>query len=468
MSAAGPPKTAGLRSAAGGSAAAQPQAWGDHTNAPAASAQRVEAFRGTVLHLLDDPALRGDAALECFEDGLLVLADGIVVGAGAAAQLLPGLPAHATIVDYRGKLIAPGFVDTHIHYSQTDIIAAHGEQLLEWLERFTFPAERRFAEREHAVDTARFFLDELLRNGTTTAMVFATVHPQSVDAFFEAAQDRGARMIAGKVMMDRNCPEFLQDTAESSYEDSQALIERWHGKARLLYAVTPRFAPTSTERQLELAGRLLDEHPDVHLQTHVAENRAEVAWVAELFPWSRSYLDVYDRFGLLRPRAVYAHCIHLDDADRARMAAAGAAMSFCPTSNLFLGSGLFDTDAARRHSVRVGLGTDVGGGTSFSMLRTQEEAYKVAQMGGHTLSPLSAFYLATLGGARALYLDDRIGNFARGKEGDFIVLDPAATPLLERRMRHAQTWPERLFVLTMLGDDRAVTATHLMGVRQRL
>jgi guanine deaminase len=437
-------------------------------SAPGGSAKRVEAFRGTVVHLLDDPALRGDAALECFEDGLLVLSDGIVAETGAAAQLLPTLPSHATIVDYRGKLIAPGFVDTHIHYSQTDIIAAHGEQLLEWLERFTFPAERRFADREHAADTARFFLDELLRNGTTTAMVFATVHPQSVDAFFEAAQDRGARMIAGKVMMDRHCPEFLQDTAESSYEDSQALIERWHGKERLLYAVTPRFAVTSTERQLELAGQLLDEHPDVYLQTHVAENRAEVAWVAELFPWSRSYLDVYDRFGLLRPRAVYAHCIHLDDPDRARMGAAGAAMSFCPTSNLFLGSGLFDTDAAHRHGVRVALGTDVGGGTSFSMLRTQEEAYKVAQMGGRTLSPLSALYLATLGGARALYLDDRIGNFAPGKEGDFIVLDPAATPLLERRMRHAQTWPERLFVLAMLGDDRAVMATHLMGVRQHL
>ena len=415
---------------------------------------------------MGDPEESAEGGHEYFDDGLLVLADGWVVAAGEARALLPTLPAGATITDHAGKLILPGFVDTHIHYPQTDIIAAHGEQWLEWLERYTFPAERRFGDPVHAREVADFFLTELLRNGTTTAAVFATVHPQSVDAFFEAAHVRGARMIAGKVMMDRNCPEFMRDTAQKSYDDSKALIARWHGRGRLLYAVTPRFAPTSTERQLELAGQLLDEHPGVYLQSHVAENRAEVAWAAQLFPGSRSYLDVYDRFGLLRERAIYAHCIHLDDTDRARMGASGAAMSFCPTSNLFLGSGLFDSDAARRHGVRVGLGTDVGGGTSFSMLRTQDEAYKVAQLGGHRMTPLSAFYHATLGGARALYLDDRIGNFARGKEGDFIVLDPAATPLIERRMRNAETLPERLFVLMMLGDDRAVAATYLMGIRQ--
>jgi guanine deaminase len=429
-------------------------------------ARRVEAFRGTVVHCAGDPAEAGESALEVFDDGLLVLADGRVAAAGNASDLLRTLPDGTNVVDRRGRLIVPGFVDTHVHYPQIDVIASYGEQLLEWLERFTFPAERRFDDPAHARDAADFFVSQLLREGTTTAMVFATVHPQSVDAFFDAARSRGARMIAGKCMMDRNCPDDLRDTAESSYEQSQALIERWHGRERLLYAVTPRFAPTSTERQLELAGRLLDEHPGVYLQTHVAENRAEVAWVAELFPWSRSYLDVYDRFGLLRPRAVYAHCIWLDDADRARMGASGAAMSFCPTSNLFLGSGLFDHDAARRHGVRVGFGTDVGGGTSFSMLRTQDEAYKVAQLGGRRLSPLSAFYHATLGGARSLYLDDRIGNFAPGKEGDFIVLDPAATPLLARRMRHAESWPDRLFALTMLGDDRCVAETYLMGRRQ--
>jgi guanine deaminase len=413
--------------------------------------------------LLADPAERAEGAYEYFDDGLLVLADGVVAAAGDARALLPNLPTTATIVDYTGKLIVPGFVDTHVHYAQTDIIAAYGEQLLEWLERYTFSTERRFADPAYACEVAEFFLAELLRNGTTTALVFATVHPESVSAFFTAAQARGLRMIAGKVMMDRNCPEFVRDTTHASYEDSQALIEKWHGQDRLLYAVTPRFAPTSTERQLELAGRLLDEHPGVYLQSHLAENRGEVAWVAELYPWSRSYLDVYDHFGLVRERAVYAHCIHLDTPDRARMAETGAAMSFCPTSNLFLGSGLFDTDAARTHGVRVGLGTDVGAGTSFSMLRTLDEAYKVAQMSGHRLSPLSAFYLATLGSARSLYLDDRIGNFAPGKEADFVVLDLAATPLIERRMAHAGSLSERLFALMILGDDRCVLATHIMG-----
>ncbi len=426
----------------------------------------MQAFRGTLLHFLGDPDELGESAHELIDDGLLVLRDGRVAAAGDARRLLQSLPEGTPVVDCAGKLIMPGFVDTHVHYPQADIVAAYGERLLEWLERYTFPTERRFSDPGYARDVADFFLGELLRNGTTTAAVFATVHPQSVDAFFEAAQALDARMIAGKVMMDRNCPEFLRDTAESSYAESKALIGKWHGRHRLLYAVTPRFAPTSTERQLELAGRLLDEHPDVYLQSHVAENRDEVAWVAELFPWSRSYLDVYDRYGLVRERAIYAHCLHLDAADRDRMGATGAAMSFCPTSNLFLGSGLFDTDAARRHGVRVGIGTDVGAGTSFSMLRTLDEAYKVAHLLGHRLSPLKAFYFATLGGARALRLDDRIGNFTAGKEADFVVLDLAATPLLERRMRHTSTLAERLFALIMLGDDRSVAATYVMG-RQR-
>ncbi len=430
------------------------------------AAPRIQAFRGALLHFLGDPDELGASAHEYFDDGLLVLHDGKVAAAGAAHALLPGLPEGVELADYSGKLIMPGFVDTHVHYAQTDIIAAYGEQLLEWLERYTFPVERRFADPEYAREVADFFLTELLRNGTTTALVFATVHPQSVDAFFTAAQARGLRMIAGKVLMDRNCPEFLCDTADSAYADSKALIEKWHGKDRLLYAVTPRFAPTSTERQLELAGRLLDEHPGVYLQSHAAENKSEVAWVAELYPWSRSYIDVYDHFGLLRPRAVYAHCIHLDSTDRERMGKTGAAMSFCPTSNLFLGSGLFDADAAKRHNVRVGIGTDVGGGTSLSMLRTLDEAYKVAQLGGQRLSPLRAFYLATLGSARSLYLDDRIGNFVAGKEGDFIVLDLAATPLMARRMASTGDLVERLFVLMMLGDDRAVFATHIMGRRE--
>ena len=431
-------------------------------------AKRVEAFRASLFHFLADPLDNGDSAHEYFDDGLLVLVDGIVEAAGDARLLLPTLPRDATVVDHRGKLIIPGFIDTHVHYAQTDIVAADGEELLDWLTRYTYPTERRFDDPVHARQVADFFLTELLRNGTTTAAVFATVHPQSVDAFFEAARARGARMICGKCMMDRHCPDYLRDTAESSYEDSLALIERWHGRDRLLYAVTPRFAPTSTERQLALAGQLLDEHAGVYLQTHVAENRAEVTWVKEVFPWSRSYLDVYDRFGLVRERAVYGHCIHLDDIDRARMAAAGAAMSFCPTSNLFLGSGLFDIDAARAHGVRVGLGTDVGGGTSLSMLGTQAEAYKVVQLARGRLAPLSMLYHATLGGARSLYLDDRIGNFEHGKEGDFQVIDLAATPLLARRLEHAATVQERLFAWTILGDDRSVAATYLMGRRQNV
>jgi guanine deaminase len=426
-----------------------------------ATRANVQAFRASILHFLDDPLHGEDRSYRYYDDGVLVLRDGRIEALGDASLLTA--PPGVEPIDYRGALIVPGFIDTHVHYPQTDMIAAYGEQLLTWLERYAFPTERRFDDALHARDVAEFFLDELLRNGTTTAMVFATVHPESVDALFSASAARDLRTIAGKVLMDRNCPEFLRDTAARGYEDSQCLIERWHGRGRQLYAVTPRFAPTSTDDQLRLAGRLLDEHAGVFLQSHVAENRNEVAWVAELFPWSRSYLDVYDHFGLLRERSVYAHCIHLDATDRQRMAQAGAAMSFCPTSNLFLGSGLFDLKAAAASGARVGMGTDVGGGTSFSMLRTLSEAYKVAQMAGQTLSPLRAFYLATLGSARALHLDALIGNFEHGKEGDFTVLDLTATPLLARRMRQTDGLAERLFLLMMLGDDRAIRATHVMG-----
>ncbi|MHB1373596.1 MAG: guanine deaminase [Thauera sp.] len=422
----------------------------------------LHAVRGEVVHFLADPA-HDARALEHFADGLLIVRDGHVAECGPAGALLPKLPADAEVTDYRGKLILPGFIDTHVHYPQTEIIASHGEQLLEWLEKYTFPAERRFADPGHAAEVAGFFCDELLKNGTTTAAAFATVHPASVDALFAAAHERRMRLITGKVLMDRNCPDFLRDTAASGYAESKALIERWHHRDRLLYAVTPRFAPTSSPEQMALAGQLFAEHPGVFLQSHVAENRAEVAWAAQLYPEARSYLDIYDRCGQLGMRAVFAHCIWLDDTDRRRMAATGAAISFCPTSNLFLGSGLFDLRRARELGVRVGLGTDVGGGTSLSMLQTLNEAYKVLQLGGQSLSAASAFHLATRGGAHGLYLDDRIGNFAPGKEADFVVLDPRATPLLARRSAACATLEERLFVLMMLGDDRAVAATHVLG-----
>jgi guanine deaminase len=424
----------------------------------------IQAFRASIFHCLRDPGERSDPnAVEYLEDGLLVVEQGRVSRLGPAAPLLAQLPRGVEIRDYSDKLIVPGFIDTHIHYPQTDIIASYGEQLLEWLNKYTFPTEGRFGDRALAREVAEFFLDELLRNGTTTAQVLATVHPESVDAIFEASQARGMRMLAGKVLMDRNAPGFLRDTPESAYRDSKALIERWHRQGRLLYAITPRFAPTSTDEQLQQAGRLAMEHPDVFVHTHVAENRDEMAWVARLFPWSRSYLDVYDHYGLLRERSVFAHCLHLDRQDCRRMAETGAAMAFCPTSNLFLGSGLFDLEAATAHGVRVGLATDVGGGTSFSMLQTMAEAYKVLQLNAQQLSPTRAFYLATLGGARSLYLDDRVGNFEIGKEADFVVLDPAATALMARRMQQVQDFTEQLFIFMMLGDDRSVHSTYIEG-----
>lgn len=426
-------------------------------------APALHAVRGEIAHFLADPAGRPDA-LEHFPDGLLLIENGRVAELGPAETLLARLPAELPVTDLSGKLILPGFVDTHIHYPQTDIIASYGEQLLAWLERYTFPTERGFADPEHAAEVAGFFCAELLNNGTTTALVFSTVHPASVDALFAAAAACNMRLITGKCLMDRHCPDWLQDDAAGGIADSRALIERWHGRGRLAYAVTPRFAPTSTREQMAAAGALYRDFPDLYLQSHVAENRAEVAWVAELYPEARSYLDVYERHGQLGPRSVYAHCIWLDEADRARMADTGAAMSFCPTSNLFLGSGLFDLAAADAAGVRVGLGTDVGGGTSFSLLQTLAEAYKVLQLQGQSLSAERAFYLATLGGARSLYLDDRIGNFAPAKEADFVVLDPAPTPLMARRLARCGDLAERLFVYMTLGDDRSVAASGIMGV----
>ena len=418
------------------------------------------AVRGEIVSFDDDPR-RSPKALRHWPDGMVVIEDGRIVAVGDVA-LAPGTP----IDDWRGHLILPGFVDTHIHYPQTDVIASHGEHLLGWLERYTFPAESRFGDPATARETARFFVDELLRNGTTTALVLATVHPESVDAIFEAASGHRMRLAAGKVLMDRNCPEFLRDTAQSGYDESLALIRRWHGKERLSYAVTPRFAPTSSEAQLEAAGRLYRENPGVLMHTHVAENRDEVAWVKRLFPDARSYLDVYERFGLLGPRAVLAHGIYLDDADRGRLAATGAAIAHCPTSNLFVGSGIFDYGKTHAAGVKVSLATDVGGGTSFSMLRTMHEAYKVSQFAGEPLGALDAFYLATLAGARALGMERDIGSCAPGREADLVVLDPKATPLMARRMARAETLEERLFALMILGDDRAVAATYILGEKR--
>ncbi|SEG50453.1 guanine deaminase [Marinobacterium lutimaris] len=422
------------------------------------------AYRASILDSLGDPAELGlENSYRYFEDGMMVVQDGRILALGEAAEIMPGLSSGTTIRHYEDALITPGFIDTHIHYPQTGMIASYGEQLLDWLENYTFPAEQKFADPAHAEQVSEIFINELLRNGTTTALVFGTVHPQSVDAFFSTAEKHNLRMIAGKVMMDRNAPKALTDTPESGYRDSKALIERWHGKGRLHYAVTPRFAPTSSPEQLATAGQLLREHEGLYMHTHLSENRNEIEWVKELFPEQSGYLDVYDHHNLLGKRSVFAHGVHLCDEECQRLAETDSAIAFCPTSNLFLGSGLFNLPQAEQHKIKVGLGTDVGAGTSFSMLQTLNEAYKVMQLQGSKLHPFKSFYLATLGGARALELDQQVGTLEPGSEADFLVLDYNATPLMSYRMQQAKSLDERLFVLMTLGDDRAVKETFAMG-----
>lgn len=426
---------------------------------------RMHAYRASLLRFDPDGQARFDS------DGLLVIAPDAagrprVLAAGDHASLRPEYP-DAPLTHWPGRIIAPGFIDLHVHYPQTDIIGAPAEGLLPWLERYTFPAEARFGDGAHAREVAGFFLDELARNGVTTALAFATSHPASVDALFETARARGLRLMTGKVLQDRHSPDGVRDETERGLLDTEALIQKWHGVDRLGYAITPRFAPTSSEAQLRGAGELAARHPDVWIQSHVAENRDEVRWVAELFPAARSYLAVYERFGLLRARAVYAHCIHLDEADRALLRASGAAAAVSPTSNLFLGSGFFDYAAAMRAGFHYGLASDVGGGTSFSPFHTMRAAYYVGREGqtkpGLSLSPQNLWWQHTAGAARALGLEGVIGNLQPGCEADFVVLDPRATPLLARRTAQAASLDELLFALVMLGDDRAVERTVVNG-----
>ncbi|MGC1216754.1 MAG: guanine deaminase [Phormidesmis sp.] len=430
----------------------------------------LTAIRGPFLDFVDDPFYVPEAeSVRYLPDGLLVLESGKIKAFGPYHALQTRYGETPTTV-YADRLIMPGFIDTHIHYPQTGMIAAYGEQLLEWLNQYVFPTEGKFKDKDYAKAVAEIFLDQLLSNGTTTALVFAAVFPQSVDAFFEAAERRNLCMIAGKVMMDRNAPDYICDTADSAYQESKALIQKWHKKGRLRYAVTPRFAITSTDEQLQKAGELLKEFPDVYMHTHISENLKEVEWVKELFPNCSGYLDAYDQAGLVKERSVFAHGIHLTDSEFQRLSDAKSAIAFCPTSNLFLGSGLFKIEQAKStdHPVKVGLGTDVGAGTSFSLLQTANEAYKVAQLRQQKLSPFKALFLATLGGAKALCLDDTLGSFEVGKDADFIVLNPQSTPLMA--FRNSAEFPhtlgelaDRAFSLMMMGDDRAIQATYILG-----
>jgi guanine deaminase len=423
------------------------------------------ALRGDLLDFTSAPAL-ADTGMH----GVRWRADHwLLIEGDRIAGVLPGAQtpdASWTCVDHRGRLILPGFIDTHVHSPQLDVIASYGTELLDWLTTYTFPAERAYADPQVAAAGSNRFLDALLAHGTTSAVVFPTVHRASVDALFEAATQRGMRIIAGKCLMDRHAPDGLRDEVSQAERDCLALIERWHGKGRNAYAVTVRFAPTSSPEQLAMAGRLCAARPDLYMQTHVAENRAEVQWVSALFPEARSYLDVYARAGLLHRRSVFAHGVWLDDEDRAVLRDGGAQIAFCPSSNLFLGSGLFDWHANADASVAVSLATDVGGGTSLSMLRTMGDAYKVQAMAGRRLTAWAALHAATRGAAVALELDDEVGALDAGCVADVCVWDWAVGPVAERRLEVARDLHERVFAWMTLGDERNLVSTYVAGAKR--
>jgi guanine deaminase len=423
--------------------------------------------RGGVLHFFSNPnTTRTQESYQYIADGLLMADEGNIVKVGSWQQLQKELPRHAKVTHYKNGLILPGFIDTHIHYHQLDMIAAtSGGDLLTWLNKYTFPFEKKFSNQQYAEETADFFLDELLRNGTTTAMVFATRYQGAVDALFAAAEKKHMRIITGKVVGDRNLPDFLMETSDSAYEETNILIKKWHQKpgTRLLYAITPRFAPTTSVAMFEKIRILKKENPGVYIYTHVSETLPETKWANELFD-SKSYLAIYDKYELLGDKTLLAHGVYLTKNELERMHETKTSVAFCPTSNLFLGSGLFNLAKAEKAGVVVGLGTDVGAGTSFSLLQTLNEAYKVLQLQQQNLSAFSGFYLATLGGASALNLEDKLGNFKPGKEADFVVLNlQGATPLLKRRLAKALTLEDKLFVLMTLGDDRSIVGTYVNG-----
>ncbi|MDQ2094877.1 guanine deaminase [Rhodalgimonas zhirmunskyi] len=424
----------------------------------------AKLIRGRLLSFHREPVGGDERAFSYVEDGALLIRKGVIERAGDWGDL-QGLAEE--VIDHRPHLITAGFIDPHIHFPQVQVVGSWGAQLLDWLENYTFPAEMRFADAEHARQMAGHFYDLLARHGTTSAVAYCSVHSTSVEAYFEEAARRNMRMIGGKVMMDRGAPEGLTDTPQSGYDDSKALIERWHGKGRALYAITPRFAITSTPEQLEATGALVAEHPECYLQTHVDENRNEIALAAELFPDAPDYMGVYERYGLLGPKSLLGHCIHMSDREIGVVAESGAKPVFCPTSNLFLGSGLYDDAGLRGRGIHGAIATDVGGGTSYSMLQTLNEGYKVLQLQRQQRHPFEMFHWATRGNAVALGLEDRIGTLAEGSEADLVVLDCRATPEMALRADTVETLAEELFLLMVLGDDRAVVQTYVAGEQMK-
>jgi guanine deaminase len=423
-------------------------------------------LRGRTLSFLRWPDSAEDrAAFRYEEDGALLIRDGRIVAAGGHADIARQAGPDARLVDHRPHLILPGFIDAHAHFPQMQIIASYGAELLDWLNKYTFPEETKFFNPQHGRRIARLFLDELVRHGTTTVAAYCSVHKESAEAFFAEAEERNMLVIAGKVMMDRNAPTGLTDTPQSGYDDSKALISAWHGKGRQLYAVTPRFAITSSPEQMEMAGALVREHPDCHMQTHLSENLAEIALTQQLYPWSSDYTDVYEHYGLLGGKSLFGHSIHLSDREADALSAANSVAVFCPTSNLFLGSGLFDYQRYRKRArpLRIATATDVGGGTSYSMLRTMDEGYKVIALNGEKLNPLASFWQLTAGNAEALSIGDRVGRLEPGKDADITVLDCSATPAMRLRMETVESLAEELFLLQTLGDDRAVVETYVAG-----
>lgn len=420
---------------------------------------------GQTLSFTGNPwLLPPDEAVQHIRHGAVLIEDGQIICVGDATTLKAAHPA-AQITDHGSGLIVAGFVDSHAHFSQTGIIASWGKRLIDWLNTYTFPEESRFNDPSYAAQIANTYLDLNLSNGITTACAYCTIHPESVDAYFEASQKRGLRMLGGKVMMDRNAPDNLRDTAKSGYDDSKALLQKWHGTGRLSYTITPRFAPTSSPEQLEATGALWAEHPDCLMQTHLSEQHEELAWVQNLFPEHSDYLAVYEHFGLLGPGAIMGHSIYLSDREWDAIRDAGASIAHCPTSNAFIGSGLFQATRSHAAGIRTGLATDVGGGSSFSMLRTMASAYEIGQLKGDAIHPAQLLYMATVGSAEALHIGDKVGNLEAGKEADIIVINLASTPVIAQRTAQADTLWESLFPTIMLGDDRAIKAVYIAGKR---